>query len=115
MFQQIVLDWSTFGFVLADCFFFGVCYALFVRWLWIKKVEDQTALLVVFGVGVVLVLSIAFFGLYLVALLFALFAAAGLPMVVEYVERIHRSRTLDAETARRLEKEVIRADASTDR
>ena len=115
MFQQIVLNWSVFGFVLADAFFFGVCYALFVRWLWTKRVEDQTAWLVVFGVGFVLVLSIALFGLLIVALFFALFAAAGLPMVIEYVERVHRARKLDAETAKRLEKEAFDADARSDR
>jgi len=116
MMQQIPLNWSVFGFVLVDAFFFGVFYALFVRWIWTKKVEGQTAWLVVGGVAVVLVLSIALFGLLIVAVQFALFAAAGLPMVAEYVERVHRMRRQDLEAAQKLAKETVcDADASPDR
>lgn len=114
--QEITLNWSTFGFVLVDVFFFGVLYALFVRWLWTKKVDGQTAWLVVGGVAVVLVLSIALFGLLIIAVLFALFAAAGLPMVAEYVERVHRIRQRDIEAAQQLARETVcDADPSPDR
>lgn len=114
--QEITLNWSVFGVVLVDAFFFGVFYSLFVRWLWTKKVEDQTVWLVVGGVAVVLVLSIALFGLLIIAVLFALFAAAGLPMVAEYVGRIHLIKQRDAQTARELEKETVcDADPSPDR
>lgn len=114
--QEITLNWSTFGVVLVDVFFFGVLYALFVRWLWTKKVEGQTAWLVVGGVAVVLTLSIALFGLLIIAVLFALFAAAGLPMVAEYVERVHRIHMRDLEAAQKLARETVDdADASPDR
>lgn len=116
-FQTLELDWLVFSAVLADALLFGICYALLVRWLYVKKVEDQTVWLVVFGVGSILVISIAFFGLLIVALFFALFAAAGLPMTIEYVGRIHLMRLRDAEEARRLlDREAVQdADASTDR
>lgn len=114
--QEITLNWSTFGIVLVDVFFFGVLYALFVRWLWTKKVEGQTAWLVVGGVAVVLTLSIALFGLLIIAVLFALFAAAGLPMVAEYVERVHRIHMRDLEAAQKLARETVDdADPSPDR
>lgn len=114
--QEITLNWSVFGVVLVDAFFFGVFYSLFVRWLWTKNVEDQTVWLVIGGVAVVLVLSIALFGLLIIAVLFALFAAAGLPMVAEYVGRIHLMRQRDIEAAQKLARETVcDADPSPDR
>lgn len=108
--QEMAVNWSLFGYVFADALLFGLFYALFVRWLSGKKVEGQTAYLVVFGVAVILLLSIPLVGLLYTALLFALFAASGFFMVIEYVDRIHREKKSDLEALKRIAEEAVGHD-----
>lgn len=107
--QAMSFDWAVFGTTLAALFLFGILYAMLVRWLSNHDVEGQTAYAVVGGVTVALLFSIPSFGLLVVAMLFAYFAACGLPMVVEYGDRVHKRRKAreleqqqDEEQARRI-------------
>lgn len=112
--QAMSFDWAVFGTTLAALFLFGIVYALLVRWLSNHDVEGQTAYAVVGGVTVALLFSIPTFGLLPVAMLFAYFAACGLPMVVEYGDRVHKRRKArmqeqldDEENARRIALESL--------
>lgn len=99
--QLVAFDWTVFSLTLAALFFFGIVYAMIVRRMSQNNVTGQTAYMVVVGVSVALIASIPTFGLTIIAVLFAYFAACGLPMVVEYAFRVHeeRRKDLDAATA----------------
>lgn len=105
--QAMAFNWAFFGFILADALLFGIFYALFVRWISKAKIEGQTAYLVVGGVSAVLLLASVMVGLVSMAILFALFAAAGLPMVIEYVDRVHHERRRDLEALKRFAQEEV--------
>lgn len=108
--QAIAFNWIVFSLCLVNALLFGVFYALFVRWISIKEVEGQTAYLVVAGVGVTLLLTIPLIGLINTLMVFALFGSSGLPMVIEYVDRIHRERQRDLEKAKSIANEAVRND-----
>ena len=105
--QLVAFNWTVFSLTLAALFFFGVVYAFIVRQMSINNVTGQTAYMVVVGVGVALIASIPTFGLLTVAILFANFAACGLPMVVEYAFRVHDERRRDLEAANALAMKAI--------
>ena len=69
-------------------FIFGIAYAVIVRRLRQRTHghHGQTAWLVVVGVGVVVGVYAALTDLQSAGLLALLFAAAGLPMIAEYVD-----------------------------
>lgn len=115
MVQEMDVNWTILGLSLAGALFFGVAYAWFVRWLASKSVEGQTAYLVVGGVTVAVLISIPSIGLLNAAILFAIFAACGLPMVLEYVARVHIERQRDLEAANALARESLDDDTSADR
>jgi membrane protein implicated in regulation of membrane protease activity len=62
---------------------------------------------VVGGVSAVLLLASVMVGLLNMAILFGLFAAAGLPMVIVYVDRVHRERQRDLEALKRIAQEAV--------
>ena len=111
--QAIAINWIVFSLCLVNAMFFGIFYALFVRWISIKQVDGQTAYLVVGGVGVVLLLTIPLIGLINALVVFALFGAAGLPMVIEYVDRVHQEYRRDLQHAESLAREVVKNDNET--
>lgn len=115
MCQAIAPNWFVFSLTLADLLLFGIFYALLVRYMWVRKVEGQTAYMVVFGVGFALTASIFTFGLPVVGILFAYFGACGLPMVIEYAHRVHLERRRDVDAAASLAKEAMDAKQTADR
>lgn len=113
--EVIAVNQPVISLTLAALFFFGVCYALLVNWMSRQQVTGQTAYMVVGGVSVGLIASIPTFGLTAVSILFAYFAACGLPMVVEYSVRVHQERRRDEEAAQALAKEAITEAGSHER
>ncbi len=107
MMQLLAFDWMLFSLTLVALLLFGIEYAWLVRRMWMNKVEGQTAYMVVGGVTIALLISIPTFGLFSVVILFAYFAACGLPMVIEYVMRVHNERRKDLDTATAIAKEAI--------
>lgn len=108
MFQEMGINGVIFGLSLVGALAFGVFYALLIR-LWDrKKVEGQTANYVVFGVGIVLFFASFTLGLNNILILFAYFAVAGFPMVIEYGNRVHIQRRKDQEAAEILAKEALK-------
>ena len=111
--QSLAVSQMIFSLTLAGLFFFGIAYAFLVRWMADRKVEGQTAYVVIGGVAVALIGSIFTIGLVNMAILFAYFSACGLPMVVEYTDRVHKQRRTDLENAEALAKEVLNHDGQT--
>lgn len=93
--------------VIACLLMFGMLYATLVRRLSNAKVEGQTAYLVVVGVGATLIGAIAVVGLENALLMFACFAASGLPMVIEYVSRKHKEQKRDREQAQQTARDLL--------
>ena len=106
--QPIAINWTMFSLTLAALFAFGILYALLVRWVSIKQIEGQTAWAVVIGVTVTLLAMIPTFGLITVALMFCFFAASGIPMIVEYILRVHSQQSRDKEKAKGLAKDLLK-------
>lgn len=107
MMEVIAIDWTVFSITLAALFCFGICYALGVNWMSRQGVSGQTAYVVTLGVTVALVAALPTFGLLFIAIMFAYFAACGLPMIVEYAIRIHMERKRDAEKAAQMAREAL--------
>jgi hypothetical protein len=105
--QQIDVNWLVFGLSLAGLLLFGILYSLVIRWGSKKEVEGQTAWAVVVGVTATLLAMIPTFGLATIALMFAGFAASGIPMIVEYVLRINKAQRSDKESAKGLAKDLL--------
>jgi hypothetical protein len=105
--QFSALDYPVFILTIISLFLFGVLYAAFVRHLARQSVEGQTAYLVVVGVGVTLLGATAVIGIETALLLFACFAASGLPMVVEYILRMHLARRRDQEQAKQAARDLL--------
>lgn len=103
--QQIAVNWTLFGWTLVFLFAFGVGYAMYVRYASTKGRQGNTAMAVVIGVAVTLVALIPTIGLETIALIFAGFAVAGLPMYVEYTERVLRAQQKDQEDLARATKD----------
>jgi hypothetical protein len=106
--QEIAVNWLVFGLSLAGLLLFGILYALLIRWGSKKEVEGQTAWAVVVGVTATLLAMIPTFGLMTIALMFAGFSASGIPMIVEYVLRIHKAQQTDKENAKGLAKDLLK-------
>ena len=115
MTQEITVNWTVFSLTLAALFFFALAYAYMTRQMVIRKVEGQTAWMVVGGVTVVVVSQVLTFGLLIPALFMAAFAAAGLPMIVEYVTRVTDANRADIEKAKELAKEMLNDGQTRDR
>ena len=113
MTQEITVNWTVFSLTLAALFFFALAYAYMTRQMVIRKVEGQTAWMVVGGVTVVVVSQVLTFGLLIPALFMAAFAAAGLPMIFEYVTRVTDANRADIEKAKELAKEMLSNDGQT--
>jgi hypothetical protein len=96
--------YPTFGLTLAALFIFGLAYAALVRHISKVGMQGQTAYAVIGGVAVTLALATFVVGITTTLVLLACFSASGLPMVIEYVTRVHleqrRDREQAAETAR---------------
>ena len=108
--QVISLNWTVFSLTLASLFLFAVSYAYLTRQMVIRKVEGQTAWMVVIGVTVVVVSQVPTFGLLIPALFLAAFAAAGLPMIYEYVTRVHDANRADMDNAKALAARLLNSD-----
>ena len=113
--QFKAVNWMVFSWTLGLAFIFGIVYAIFIRWASKKKLVGQTAWSVVVGVTFTLLLMIPFFGLDIVALLFAYFGAAGSPMIVEYISRIQGELRRDEESAREVAKGLVNDRPTADR
>lgn len=105
--QFSAVNWLTFGLVLAGLFLFGCLYAALVRFMARRGADGQTAWMVVGGVAATLCGSVFVVGIENALLLLALFAASGLPMVVEYVWRFESARRADHEQAKRHSKDDL--------
>lgn len=92
-------NYPVFILTLIVLFLFGLVYAWFVRKMADNNVQGQTAYTVVFGVGVTVLTASGLIGWRNVALLLACFAASGLPMIFEYVQRTHRAQKSDRDQA----------------
>lgn len=101
------VNWLTFGLVLAALFLFGCLYAALVRFMAKRGSDGQTAWMVVVGVAVTLFGGVFVVGLWHALVMLALFAASGLPMVVEYVHRVEAARRADHEQAKRQSKDEL--------
>lgn len=106
--QQMAMNWMAFGLSLAGLFFFCILYSLLVRWMSKRNVEGQTAWAVVVGVTVTLLAMLPTLGLYTVSIMFCYFTAAGIPMIVEYILRVHAEQTKDKENAKGLAKDLLK-------
>ena len=115
MTQTIVINWTVFGLTLAGLALFSVLYALLTRWMSIKDVEGQTAWMVVVGVTVTVVALVYTFGLLVIVMTLAAFAASGWAMVVEYVTRVHGIRSADLQKSAELNKELLHDIQATGR
>jgi len=115
MTQEITVNWTVFSLTLAALFFFALAYAYMTRQMVIRKVEGQTAWMVVGGVTVVVVSQVLTFGLLIPALFLAAFTAAGIPMIVEYVTRVTDANRADIEKAKELAKEMLNDGQTRDR
>lgn len=84
---KLTLNFQTIALAMLALLVFGIGYAYFVRRIRSRYPEHgYTAVLVVFGVACVTVAFTAITSLPLGALLLALMAAAGAPMVWEYTD-----------------------------
>lgn len=103
----MAINWVVFGMSLGALFFISMLYAVFIRWTSRKQVEGQTAWAVVVGVAFTLVTMVPTFGIQIVSLIFVFFAVSGVPMIVEYVARIHAEKRRDIESAKELAKDLM--------
>lgn len=106
--EQIAINWTNFGWTLAGAFVFGVLFAGLVRWASRRQIVGQTAWAVVVGVSAVLVIMMPVYGLILVAAAFCYFVAAGLPMVIEYIDRVQQEIEKDRASAKEQAKDLLR-------
>jgi hypothetical protein len=105
--KEIAVNWLVFGVSLTSLLLFGILYSILIRWGSKKAVEGQTAWAVVVGVTVTLLGMIPTFGLMTIALIFAGFAASGIPMIVEYILRVHKAQQTDKENAKGIAKDLL--------
>ena len=113
--QEMAINWTTFGYGLAASFVFGIVYAVVVRRVSKKGWIGQTAWSVVVGVTFTLITMLPAFGLLLVALVFCHFAAAGVPMIIEYLDRVQAEIQQDKNKAHELNKELLNDHQAPDR
>jgi hypothetical protein len=106
--EQIAINWQTFGWTLAADFLFGVFFAGVVRWASRRRLVGQTAWAVVVGVTVVLLSLIPTFGLFVIALVFGAFGAAGVPMILEYIDRVQKEIEADNAKSKGLAKDLLK-------
>jgi len=106
--QQIAVNWLVFSVSLVGLLLFGILYAFLIRWGSKKEVEGQTAWAVMVGVTVTLLAMIPTFGLVTIALMFAGFSASGIPMIVEYVLRVHKAQQTDKDNAKGIAKDLLK-------
>lgn len=111
--QVIDFNWLVFGLSLAVSFLFGLFYALLVRLLSKLGVQGQTAILVAFGVGAILLLAVPMIGLLNAGILLAYFSASGIFMVIEYAHRVHLERQRDKNAATQIAEEALKHDDQT--
>jgi hypothetical protein len=95
---------------LAGLFPLAVLYAMLVRWASKKKLVGQTAWAVAIGVSGTLLAMVPALGLEVVAIIFCYFAVAGIPMIVEYVLRVHNEQRNDEEKAKGIARDLIGND-----
>ena len=105
--QPTAINWTSFSLSLAAAFAFGIFYACLVRQASKRNWVGQTAWSVVVGVTFTLGTMIPFFGIEIVVFIFCFFAAAGLPMVVEYLTRVMSDLQKDKTQALEIQKEFI--------
>jgi len=103
----MALNWTQIAQTLVILFSFGALYALIVRWLACKHIENQTAYLVVGGVAATVLILTPITGWLNAILTLAGFAASGLPMVIEYVDRVSKASQRDRENAERVAKDLL--------
>lgn len=97
--QFLAVNWQVFGTVWVIVFLVCSLYALLVRAIANSGVDGQTGWMVVVGVVIVLV-GLAFVaGLELALIAAGLFAAGGIPMLVEYLSRVQKAKKKDHEQA----------------
>lgn len=108
MLQLSDVNWPVFSLVLALLLIFGALYALLMRIMAQRGIEDQTALMVVFGVLVTVLVSSVLIGPIAAVLELACFAASGLPMVVEYIVRVQSARRADSQAARAAAQDLLK-------
>lgn len=95
------------GITLGGLVLFGVAYAALVGHISRRKVEGQTASLVVVGVLVTVLGMAPLIGLEKALLVLAGFVASGTPMILEYVLRNHAKLQRDREEAARIARESL--------
>lgn len=77
----------------------GILYAILVRMMSRAGVRGQTAWLVVVGVAFTVSIAASLIGILHVVMLALCFTASGIPMIVEYVDRVHKEEKADQEIA----------------
>lgn len=104
-------DRLVLGLVLAAELIFATLYAFLTRYLARRGPSGQTVWTVSVGVGGVVVIAGFLIGWNNAALLLACFTAAGLPMAVEYIDRVAREQ----QEARKVMEKALDGHASADR
>lgn len=106
--QTISPFYLNFGLVLASLFLFGIIYAYAVRRLSNSGVQGQTAWMVVVGVVVTVLAGSIVIGTQSAINLLICFAASGIPMIVEYVARVHGEQSRDQQSAEKVAKDLLK-------
>lgn len=106
--EQMAINWTVYGWTLAAEFIFGVLFACLVRWASKRHVVGQTAWAVVVGVTAVLLILIRIFGLFPIALIFGAFGAAGVPMILEYIDRVQKEIEDDRVKSKGIAKDLVK-------
>lgn len=109
------VNWTVFGWSIGCAFVLAVLYAALVRWTSRRGMEGQTAWAVVIGVTFTLLAMIPFFGLNAVAFMFCYFIATGIPMIVEYLQRVQAEMQEDKKQANQIAKDFLNDSKATNR
>jgi mannose/fructose/N-acetylgalactosamine-specific phosphotransferase system component IIC len=91
-------EWLLFGLILAGEFIFAVGLAALVRWMSIKGLHGQTLWMVVIGVAGTVSIAGPVIGWETVGKLAICFGVTGIPMAVEYLNRIGEEHEIARKT-----------------
>ena len=105
--QEIAVNQPQLSLGLLAAFLFGIIFAFFVRWSSRKKWIGQTAWIVSLGVAGTLLTMVPAFGIRVVAIVFVFFAASGIPVIFEYLQRVMEELRKDNEGAKDLASEFL--------
>ena len=102
------VNWLGFGYGLIAAFIFGILYAALIRKVSKDRgLQGQTAWSVVVGVAFTLATAVPAFGILFIALIGCFFVASGVPMIIEYLQRVQKEMQKDQQSAQELAKDFL--------